>query len=366
MIYADNAATTKLSKKAFISMQKYLLDNYGNPSQLYSFGQESKKAIEKSRETIAKIINCETEEIFFTSGGTESDNWVIKQFDDGVLTSKIEHHAILNSCKKIKNVKYLDVNNNGLVQYKNTQVNGYPLMSVMFANNEIGTIQPIADLAKFAHKNGMKFHTDAVQAVGHIEIDVKKLDIDFLSASAHKFHGPKGIGFLYANKKCGLPAFINGGSQEMSKRAGTENVASIVAMATALEEINNNLAINARHLKKLESIVLDKLKAAKIDFINNSKIDHLPGLLSISIKGVSGEAILHHLDLMDICISSGSACDSKNKQISHVIKAIKVPAEYAKGTIRISFCANNTKKEAQIISEAIIKSTNLIYKKRQL
>lgn len=355
MIYIDNCATTKLSEEVFDAMLPYMTTMYGNASQIYSFGKKNKKAIESAREIIAKCINADLDEIFFTSCGTESNNWVIKNTKGNIISSKIEHHAILNSLKNIEKDgrKYylLDVDNYGIVNIDeaNKHVDNLGLVSIMMINNEIGTIEPIEKCASFAHKNNAYFHTDAVQAVGHIPIDVKKMNIDFLSASAHKFNGPKGIGFLYCNKNTSLESFIDGGMQEYGKRAGTENVAYIIGMAKALEIAIKNLEKRKKYLERLEKLFLEKLKNTNIDFILNGHKNHNPGVISVSFKDMQGETILHRLDLKNICVATGSACDSKNTNLSHVIEAIKVPKEYAYGTIRFSFGVENKEEEIDIV-----------------
>lgn len=364
MIYADNAATTELDKDAFDAMCPFLLENYGNASQPYFFAINAKKAIKDARERIANCIGAEPEEIFFTSCGTESDNWAIKMGagkGGDIVTSVIEHHAILNSCVTLerqgRNIIYVPVTRDGeidsdcFVRYitKNTKI-----ISIMFANNEIGTIQPIRKLAEIAHEYGCLFHTDAVQAVGHVDINVHKLGVDMLSASAHKFNGPKGIGFLYLKKGIELNSYLDGGSQEKGLRAGTENVAFIVAMAVALEKNCKCINENQIYLKKLESILLEKLKLAKLDFVLNGSDNKIPGNISLSFANVGGEMLLHRMDLQGICISTGAACDSVNTQISHVIKEIKVPSRYAEGTIRISLGKNNSKEDVIAIAEALI------------
>lgn len=373
-IYADNAATTKLNIDAFEAMKPYLLEDYANPSQPYSFSRKAKKALKEARETIAECINAEPEEIFFTSGGTESNNWAVKCFSLSkniryIITSAIEHHAILNACQNADCIhmlipvdKYGKVKPKGLIKILDSPHEAVTscestLVSIMTANNEIGTIQKIKELAEIAHSHGAVFHTDAVQAVGHIPIDVKAMGIDMLSASAHKFNGPKGIGFLYSKNKL-LQSFHNGGSQEFGMRAGTENIPAIVGMAEALKWNIENLEYNMKHLKKLTNIFYENL--IDVDFIiNGSKKDRLPGNINISIKGKSGESLLHLLDLKGIMISTGSACDSVNIQISHVIKAIKVPEDYAEGTIRISFGHENTEYEAEFIAKTISKLINI-------
>jgi cysteine desulfurase len=371
-IYADNAATTKLDMDAFEAMKLYVLEEYGNASQPYSFSKRPKMALKRARKDIADCIGAKPEEIFFTSGGSESDNWVLREFGVSmdirhIITSNIEHHAILNTCeseakKKRCDVRYLNVNEKGLVSPD--EVNGIlsetreyvtscenTLISIMYANNEIGTMQPIKEICKIAHEHGAKVHTDAVQAVGHVKINVKALGVDYLSASAHKFNGPKGIGFLYICDMH-LSSLISGGAQEKGLRAGTENVAAIVGMATALKNNIEEIDSNIVHLKKLENIFLLKLREAKLDFIRNG-INQLPGNISVSFADAEGEMLLHRLDLKKICISTGSACNSVNTQVSHVIKAIKVPEKYAKGTIRISLGRDNSEEEVVVIADAI-------------
>ena len=364
MIYADNAATTELDLDAFELMRDYLLNNYGNASQPYEFGRKCESALSGARRTIAKCIGADPEEIFFTSGGTESDNWAIKMGSahmDQIITSVIEHHAILNSCKTMESfgkiVNYLPVNSKGEVDPQdlvNLIGNQKSLVSVMFANNEIGTIEPIKTLAETTHKKGGIFHTDAVQAVGHVPIDVHEMGIDMLSASGHKFNAPKGIGFLYIKKGFEILPLLDGGAQEKGRRAGTENIASIVAMSCALEKNCKQLTENKKHLKQLENIVITELKKSGLDFILNGSENRIPGNVNISFADVEGEMLLHRLDLKQICISTGSACDSVNTQISHVIKSIGVPAKYAEGTIRISFGKNNTESEAEAIAKALM------------
>lgn len=365
MIYADNAATTKLDIEAFEAMKPFLLDSYSNPSQPYSFSGESKKAMKQARETIAKYIGADSEEIYFTSGGSESDNWALKLgsgLNGDIITSEIEHHAVLNSCKFLegqgRTVLYTTVSADGVIDLefvKEHITDETKLISVMYANNEIGSIQPVKELASIAHAKEVLFHTDAVQAVGHIDINVHDLNVDLLSASAHKFNGPKGVGFLYIKQGTPIASYIDGGNQEFGRRAGTENVASIVAMAVALENNCKSIEANKKHLKKLEGIFIDRLNAGDVDYIRNGAANHIPGNINISVAGCEGEMLLHRLDLRGICISTGSACDSVNTQISHVIKAIKVPEKYAKGTIRISLGKQNTEQEVEVIAEELKK-----------
>lgn len=367
-IYADNAATTKLNYDAFEAMKPYMFEDYGNVSQPYSFVRKSKKALREARIIITECINANLEEIYFTSGGTESDNWAINgitstEYRNQIITSKIEHHAILNSCKAVENlgvpVIYMNVNNESIVQVselKNIITNKTKLVSIMYANNEIGSIQPIKELCEITHKNGALFHTDAVQAVGHVKIDVQDLGVDMLSASAHKFNGHKGIGFLYIKKGIKILPYINGGSQESSMRAGTVNVAAIVGMAYALKKNCEHLDINSSHIKALENEFLKQLKTVhNLEFIRNGSNNTLPGNISLSFSEKNGEVLLHRLDLKGICVSTGSACDSTNIQISHVLQAIRLNEKFAKGTIRISFGKYNTMEEVIYIAKEICK-----------
>ncbi|HOO25568.1 MAG TPA: cysteine desulfurase family protein [Clostridiales bacterium] len=365
--YADNAATTKLDPKAFEAMLPFLLEEYGNASQPYSFSRSSKEALKEARQTIAQLINAEPEEIFFTSGGSESNNWAIKAsaFSDiekrATITSQIEHSSVLESCASIERlgypVAYLHVDQHGLLAPEALErciTDRTRLVSVMLSNNEIATIQAIDELAEIANRHGALFHTDAVQAVGHMPIDVKKIGVDMLSASAHKFNGPKGVGFLYVRSGVKLLPLIDGGKQEFGHRAGTENIAAVVGMAVALKENISENQKNTQHLLSLEQVLLDGLKAEGVDFVRNG-INHLPGNVSLSFKGKDGETLLHRLDLMGIAVSTGAACDSYETQISHVLEAIRLEEEYAKGTIRISFGKYNSLEEAEKIANAIVK-----------
>ena len=367
-IYADNAATTKLNRAAFEAMVPWLTDDYGNASQPYSLARSPKKALADARAVIARCINASPEEIYFTSGGTESDNWVIKgsAFADhqkrATITSAIEHHAVLRSCEAIERlgypVAYLDVTTEGVVTPEALEsiiTDNTRLVSVMYVNNEIGTIQPIKLLAEIAHNHGALFHTDAVQAVGHVPVDVQALGVDMLSASAHKFNGPKGIGFLYVRKGVQIGRFADGGAQEQGNRAGTENVAGIVGMAVALDTACRIMDSELDRLTELRTMLIYNLIKEKIDFVVNGGNTVYPGTISISFGHSSGEKILHRLDLLGIYVSTGSACDSVNTQISHVIRAIKVPDDYSEGTIRISFGCYNTADDVDAIVTALKK-----------
>ena len=366
-IYADNAATTKLSEKALEAMLPWLTGEYGNASQPYAFSRKPKQALLDSRAIIAECIGASSEEVFFTSGGTESDNWVIKNATlnkagkDGIVTSQIEHHAVLNACEferqyRGRRIQMLPVSKQALISSEDLIHAISPsdgLVSVMLANNEVGTIEPVRVLADIAHEHGLLFHTDAVQAIGHIPVDVKELNVDFLSSSAHKFNGPKGIGFLYIKKGVPIPSLIAGGKQEMGLRAGTENVALIVGMATALKENVQEMKTTQERLLHLETLLLSRLDSLDVSYVRNGAPNHIPGNMSLSFKGLEAEAIMHRLDLMGISISTGSACDSKSTQISHVLKAMGLEESAAKSTVRISLGKYNTEEEVEAIATAL-------------
>ena len=367
-IYADNAATTKLDKAAFEAMTPWLVEAYGNASQPYAFARKPKKALADARATIAECIGALPEEIYFTSGGTESDNWVVKgsAFSDPekkkMITSAFEHHAVLHSCAAIEHlgypVTYMQPLEEGYITpeiLENNITGNTRLVSVMLANNEIGSIQPVRELCKVAHAHGALFHTDAVQAVGHIKINVRDLGVDFLSASAHKFNGPKGIGFLYIRNGVKLSSYLDGGAQENAHRAGTENTAAIVGMATALKVNCDLLKQNQQHISVLEKKLISRLDEAGVVYQYNGGNHKLPGLLSLSFPGKDGESFLHRMDLMGISISTGSACDSVKTEISHVLQAIRLNEDYARGTIRISLGKYNTEDEIERMVVSIIK-----------
>lgn len=327
-----------------------------------------KKALRDARETIASCIGASPEEIFFTSGGTESDNWAIKGSallnarKNATVTSAFEHHAVLHPCKTLEQlgypVAYMWPSREGYItaeilkKYITSQTY---LTSVMFANNEIGTVQPIKELCAVAHENGSLFHTDAVQAVGHISINVHDLGVDMLSASAHKFNGPKGVGFLYIRNGIEILPYSDGGAQEFGLRAGTENIAGIVGMAVALKNNRDALEENVKHVRELESMLVDMLDSTSIQYTRNGGADILPGLVSLSFPGADGEAVLHRLDLRGICVSTGSACNSKSTEVSHVLQAIRLEDSYAKGTIRISLGKANTEDDVEAIFKALVK-----------
>lgn len=366
MIYMDNAATTQMDAEALDAMLPFLQMDYANASQPYSFSRTTKRALREAREDIANCINASPDEVFFTSGGTESDNWALKGMmttqdkKSMLITSLVEHHAVLRSAEEIKQmgfyVEYLPVDSTCVIQQeslKSVISNQTKLVSIMCSNNEVGTIEPIKSLVDISHEMGAYFHSDAVQAVGHVPIDVKQLGVDMLSASAHKFNGPKGIGFLYIKKGTPINPFITGGGQEKSMRAGTENVASIVGMAKALQGNCLKMAANHAKLKNLESCVLNGLVNANISFVQNGGNNRIPGVLSLSFPGLSGEMLLHRLDLMGICVSTGAACDSKNTKISHVLTAMGIASDRAQGTIRISLGKNNTEEDVLFLVESL-------------
>lgn len=368
-IYLDNNATTKTDEEVVKAMMPYLLDNYGNPSSIYKIGRENKKVVEDSREKIAKILNCEPNEIYFTSGGSESDNTAIrgiaysyKNKGNHIITSKIEHPAVLETCKQLEKegfeVSYIGTDENGIVdleELKKEIKQATTLITIMFANNEIGTLQPIKEIGEIAKKNNIIFHTDGVQAVGSVLIDVKELNIDSLSLSAHKFYGPKGIGVLYVRKGIKFEKFVNGGHQERNKRAGTENVSGIVGLAKAIELAYQDLEENNKKIKELRDYYVEQVKE-KIPYIkiNGDMEKRLPGNSNISFRFIEGEGLLLNLDLKGICASSGSACTSGSLDPSHVLLAIRLPHEIAHGSLRISIGKYNTKEEIDYLVENLV------------
>lgn len=362
LIYADHAATTQLCDAAWAAMTPFLREEFGNPSSLHSRAKTPREAVSAARATIAACIGADPDEIFFTSSGTESDNWVIKGTDGVLIVSAYEHHAVLNAAASEEScgrkVVYVRPKVGGYLMPETLTKRweeGVGLVSVMMANNEIGTINPIKMLAEAAHKRGALFHTDAVQAVGHIPIDVRDLDVDFLSASAHKFNGPKGIGFLFIRKGLKLKQLIHGGQQEAGLRAGTENVASIVGMAAALKSNCDQMERNSAHLDALAERLKEGLErvADQIVYPGSGVCDQLPGFVSVSFPGHPAEGLMHMLDLKGIAVSTGAACDSKNTQISHVLKAINAPRAIAESTIRISLGPENTRQDVDEILAAL-------------
>ena len=371
IIYFDNAATTKIKTEVLNEMMPYLTRNYGNASSLYSIGRLSKRAIENSREQIAQLINCHPNEIYFTGSGSESDNTAIKGYafknknrGNHIITSKIEHPAILETCKNLENkgfeISYIDVDENGILNLEELKKSIKPstiLISIMFANNEIGTIEPIQEISKIAKENNIAFHTDAVQALGNTKIDVQKMNIDILSMSGHKINAPKGIGALYIKEGINIERFIDGGHQEKNKRAGTENVASIVGFGKACEIANRNLDVHIKKLQRLRDYYIEKIKKEMGDKIriNGSMENRLPGNANISFKGIDGSELVYRLDEYNICVSSGSACSSKNTTPSHVLSAINTPKEFLDGTIRTTFGDNNTFEEINYLINCLKK-----------
>ena len=367
IIYVDNAATTRLDEDALNLMIELQKNFFANPSSAYKLSRPLKKILQQSRQKIAECLNATPQEILFTSGGTEGDNWAIKSSvlphlreNPNVIISAVEHKAILNSCAAMKNlgcsVTELPVDRFGAVSPEDLHKKILPqtkIISVMLANNEVGTIQPIQTLAEIAHAAGKIFHTDAVQAVGHIPIDVKKLGVDMLSASAHKFNGPKGIGFLYVRDGLKILPYIDGGAQEFSMRAGTENFPAIAAMALALEKNCRDMETNTEKVSACAKILLDTLKVSGIDFILNGGENRLPSHLSLSFRNCEGETLMHRLDLKNICVSTGSACNSRQVEISHVLKALGVDKNYIRGTIRVTFGKENSPDEAKFIGKVL-------------
>ncbi|MCI9145446.1 MAG: cysteine desulfurase NifS [Eubacterium sp.] len=367
-IYADNAATTKLSQTALDAMMPFLTEIYGNPSSLHTDGQIAKMHLENAREDIAKLMGASPKEIYFTSGGSEADNQAIrtaayngkKKGKNHIISSKFEHHAVLHTLNALEKegfeVTLLDVHPNGIVKAEditNAIKDNTCLVTIMSANNEIGTIQPVAEIGKICREKGVLFHTDAVQAVGHIPVHAEEMNVDMLSASAHKFHGPKGIGFLYVKKGIPVHSLIEGGAQERGKRAGTENLAAIVGMTAALKESVERLNDNADKVTVLRNRLAEGLKTIERSRINGDLTAHLPGTLNMCFEGIEGESLLLLLDMKGIRASSGSACTSGSLEPSHVLLAIGVPVEVAHGSLRLSINENNTEDEMEYMIKTI-------------
>ncbi|MCM1257655.1 MAG: cysteine desulfurase [Roseburia sp.] len=372
MIYLDHAATTPMLPEVLEAMMPYQKEYYGNPSTIYEFGEKSREAIERARAVIAATIHAREEEIFFTSGGTESDNWALKEAANlysrtnpgkygHILTSPIEHHAIINTCEELKimgcSVTFLPVDETGLVVLGKVEENiaeNTCLLSVMYANNEIGTIQPVEELARMAKKNQLIFHTDAVQAYGHVPIDVRKSGIDMLSVSAHKFGGPKGVGFLYIRKEINLPSFIQGGAQESNRRAGTENVPGIVGMGKAAELAHRRMWEENRRVKRMRDRLVYRVlrEIPEVKFMGNVK-KRLSNNANFCFNGIVGESAAVLLDTQGICVSSGSACSTGQTEVSHVMKAIGVSEEWAQGALRFTLGAENTMEEIDYTVEKL-------------
>ena len=367
-IYLDHAATTPVKQEVLAAMLPYFSERFGNPSSIYSLGRENRKAIEDAREKVAKALDALPKEIFFTSGGSESDNWAIKGVayanqtkGKHVITTNIEHHAVLNTCRYLERqgfeVTYIPVKENGIVDVEEIKQAIRPdtiLISVMFANNEIGTIQPIKEIGVLAKEKGIYFHTDAVQAIGNIPVDVKDMNIDLLSLSAHKFYGPKGVGVLYIRDGVRIHSFIHGGEQERGKRASTENVAGIVGLGKAVEMASANIdSYNEKLLKLRDRTISELLEKIPHSRLNGDSQKRLPGNVNISFEFVEGESILLSLDMKNICASSGSACTSGSLDPSHVLLAIGLPHEIAHGSLRLTFGEENTDSDIDYLVEVL-------------
>lgn len=364
--YFDNAATTKVKEEVLKEMFPYFSVEYGNPSSMYSIGRSSRRAIETARKRVAELINCKPKEIYFTSCGSESDNmalkgiaYVNKEKGNHIITSKIEHPAILNSCKTLEKqgyrITYLNVDEEGNIdisELENSINEDTILISIMFANNEIGTIEPIEQISKIAKKHNIIFHTDAVQACGNIKIDVKDMGIDMLSLSGHKINAPKGVGALYVREGIEFDRFLDGGHQEKNKRAGTENVAEIVGLGKACEIAKNNLELHTKKLKELRDFYINQVEE-KIENIklNGPRDNRLPGNANISFKGINGSELLLKLDEKGICASAGSACSTGSNSPSHVLTSIGLDSKMAEGTLRVSFGEENSKEDVEYLVE---------------
>ncbi len=367
-IYFDHAATTPVKQEVLAAMLPYFSERYGNPSSIHSLGRENRKTIEDAREKVALALNALPKEIFFTSGGSESDNWAIKGVayanqnkGKHIITTNIEHHAVLNTCKYLERqgfeVTYVPVKENGIVDVEDIKKAIRPdtiLISVMFANNEIGTIQPIKEIGTLARENGIYFHTDAVQAIGNIPVDVKDMNIDILSLSAHKFYGPKGVGVLYIRDGVRIHSFIHGGEQERGKRASTENVAGIVGLGKAIEMASTNIDnYNGKLLKLRDRAMKEILEKVPYSRLNGDAERRLPGNVNISFEFVEGESILLSLDMKNVCASSGSACTSGSLDPSHVLLAIGLPHEIAHGSLRLTFGEENTDSDIDYLIDVL-------------
>lgn len=368
LVYADNAATTKISKSALDAMMPIFETYYGNPSSLHTVGQEAAEKLLEARESVAKNLGAEAREIYFTSGGSEADNQAIntaailgaRKGKKHIISTAFEHHAVLHTLKKLEKQGYeitlLDVHKNGIVtaeEVKNAIRENTCLVTIMFANNEIGTVQPIAEIGAVCKEKGVLFHTDAVQAAGHLKIDVKEMNIDMLSISAHKFHGPKGIGALYCRKGILLQNLIEGGAQERGKRAGTENLPAIVGMAKALDDACKNIEKNAEYVSALRDKLIAGLSTIEHSVVNGDVKNRLPGNVNMCFEGIEGESLLLLLDMKGIEASSGSACTSGSLDPSHVLLAIGLPHEVAHGSLRLSICEENTEEEIDYIIKCV-------------
>lgn len=367
-VYADNAATTAVSPQVVEAMLPFLTEHYGNPSSLYSLGQTAHNAVEAARGQVAALLGAQPEEIFFTSGGSEADNWAIRgiagmQAQKGkrhIVTTKFEHHAVLHTVERLQKegfeVTYLDVHENGIVRIEEVEAalrDDTALVTIMYANNEIGTIQPIAEIGALCRARGILFHTDAVQAVGHVPIDVQAQQIDLLSLSGHKLHAPKGVGALYCRKGLRFPNLIDGGAQERNRRAGTENVAGIVALGKAASLMQEGMEKRMRYVASLRDRLIDGALTIKRSRLNGDRESRLPGNASFCFEGVEGESLLLLLDFQGISASSGSACTSGSLDPSHVLLAIGLPHEIAHGSLRLTLDENNTVEDVDYILEKL-------------
>ncbi len=367
-IYADNAATTKISKTALAAMLPCFEENYGNPSSLHTVGQNAAEALFNARRTVAECLGCDPKEIIFTGGGSEADNQALltgaelgaRKGKKHIISDAIEHHAVLHSLKRLEKLGYevtlLPVNGEGFVDPEDVRKAIRPdtaLVTIMMANNEIGTIEPIKEIAEICHEKGVLFHTDAVQAVGHIPVNVKEIGCDMLSLAGHKFHGPKGVGALYARKGLLVSTLIEGGAQERGKRAGTENIPGIVGMAAALKEATDNLEANMAKITKLRDRLIEGLSVIPHSILNGPRDKRLPGNVNMCFEGIEGESLLLLLDQKGICASSGSACTSGSLDPSHVLLAIGRIHDVAHGSLRLSLCESNTEEEIETIIKAV-------------
>lgn len=377
MIYLDNAGTTKLDENVLSGMMPFFTENYGNASSLHSLGQRAKEYLEQAREVVAKCINAEAREIFFTSGGSESDNQAIisasilgeRQNKKHIITTKFEHHAVLHTLQKLETkgfeVTYLDVYENGIIRLEDLEKVIRPdtcLVTIMFANNEIGTIQPIKEIGEICKKHNVIFHTDAVQAVGHLPIDVVDMNIDMLSMSGHKFHGPKGVGALYCRKNILLSTLIDGGAQESGKRAGTENLAGVVGLSLALEDAVTNMEKHNNKIKNLRDKLIAELTKIEHSILNGDNENRLANNVNICFEGIEGESLLLLLDDEGICASSGSACTSGSLDPSHVLLAIGRPHEIAHGSLRLTLSKYTTEEEIDKVIEIVPKVVDRLRK----
>lgn len=374
-VYLDNAATTQMSDAVKEAMEPYMRENFGNASTIYSYGEDARKAMEKSRKIIADTLDAKPSEIYFTSGGSEADNWAVKciagackNMGRHIITSKIEHHAILNSCEYLErlgyHVTYLDVDEYGMVSPDAVLAAIRPdttLITIMFGNNEVGTIEPIMQIGKLARERHILFHTDAVQAYAQLPISVRYYPVDLLSASAHKFHGPKGVGFLYIRDQVKIPSFIHGGGQERGKRAGTENIPGIVGMGTAAAEAHYNMKSRIRKEIMLRNYLIEKVMHEIPDVrLNGHRTQRLPGNTNFSFRGIDGASLLILMDEDGICASGGSACNTGESRVSYVIEALGVPEDYAAGTVRMTLCAETTRADVDAAVESLKRNVALL------